>query len=197
LLARDANLLAPAHDDAMATEAPAFVVREFGLLARRIGPTDAHDWFEFAAMQEVRQHTSLVVDSLSDLQAAIGRTLVQDPGSPVYFAVRDERSSELVAVIGFHSRSAINRSAEINYEVRPSHWGRGVATAVCREAVHWGFSKLGLVRVQATAVEENLASQRVLRKAGFELEGRLRNFRIVRGNPKDYLVFSRLPGAPS
>src|SRR5215212_904839 len=123
-------------------ESPAFAVREFDLLARPIGLADAHDWFEFAAMPEVRQHTSLVIDSVSDLEAAIGRTLVQDPGAPVYFALRHEHSSELVAIIGFHSRSVAHRNAEINYEVRPSCWGRGVATAVCRDAVHWGFAKL-------------------------------------------------------
>ena len=178
-------------------EPPAFVVREFNLIARRISLADAHDWFEFAAMPEVRQHTSLIVESISDLQAAISRTLAEDPNTPVYFALRTEHSSELVAIIGFHSRSAVNRNAEVNYEVRPSYWGRGVATAVCTEAVHWGFSKLGLVRVQATTLEENVASQRVLKKVGFEPEGKLRNFRIVRGNPKDYLVFSRLPEASS
>jgi len=178
-------------------ESPSFAVREFDLLARPIGLADAHDWFEFAAMPEVRQHTSLVIDSVSDLESAIGRTLVQDPGAPVYFALRHEHSSELVAIIGFHSRFVANRNAEINYEVRPSCWGRGMATAVCRDAVHWGFAKIGLVRVQATTLKANLASQRVLEKVGFEREGTFRNFRVVRGNPRDYLVFSCVPGAPS
>ncbi len=176
-------------------KSPAFAIHEFNLLARPIGLADAHDWYQFAAMPEVRQHTSLVIGSMSDLEAAIGRTLVQDPGAPVYFTVRHEHSSELVAIIGFHSRSVAHRNAEINYEVRPSYWGRGVATAVCRDAVHWGFASLGLVRVQATTLEENLASQRVLEKVGFEREGTLRNFRIMRGNPRDYLVFSCVPAA--
>ena len=178
-------------------ESPAFAVREFDLLARLIGLADAHDWFEFAAMPEVRRHPSLVIDGVSDLEAAIGRTLVHDPGAPDYFALRHEHSYELVAIIGFHSRSVDHRNAEINYEVRPSCWGRGVATAVCRDAVHWGVAKLGLVRVQATTLEENLASQRVLEKVGFEREGTLRNFRLMRGNPRDYLVFSCVPGASS
>jgi hypothetical protein len=47
--------------------------------------------------------------------------------------------------------------------------------------------------VQVTTLEENRASQRVLEKVGFEREGTLHNFRIVRGDPRDCLVFSCLP----
>ncbi|CAN5473762.1 GNAT family N-acetyltransferase [soil metagenome] len=173
-----------------------FTVPDCHLVARRIGLEDAEDWFEFAVLPEVRRHTSGTVESLADVQAAIGRALTEDANAPVYFTLRDMSSSGLVAIVGFHTRSVVNRSAEINYELRPERWGRGVATAVCREAVRWGFSQLGLVRIQATTLEENVASQRVLQKAGFAPEGMLRNFRIVRGTPRNYLVFSTIPTSP-
>jgi RimJ/RimL family protein N-acetyltransferase len=64
---------------------------------------------------------------------------------------------------------------------------------MCRAATEWAFRAKGWVRVQATTLEANVASQRVLQKCGFLLEGRLRNFRLVRGEPHDYLVFSRVP----
>ena len=48
----------------------------------------------------------------------------------------------------------------------------------------------GFVRVQATALESNVASLRVLDKCGFAFEGLLRNFRKVRGVPMDYRVYS-------
>ena len=112
------------------------MVREFHLLARPIGLADAHDWFEFAAMREVRQDTSCgAIDRVSDLEAAIGRTLVQDPGAPVYFALRHEPSSGAGRDHRLSSRSVVQRNAEATSKVRPSCWGRGVATAVCRDAV--------------------------------------------------------------
>lgn len=174
-------------------QAPSFAVPEFNLAARPIAPDDAAEWFEFAALPEVKRHTSSTVESLADVQAAIGRTLTGEASAPVYFALRDAASSQLAAVVGYHSRSPLNRTAEISYEVRPALWGRGVATRVCRAAVAWGFDHLGLVRVQATTLEENVASQRVLAKAGFDIEGKLRNFRLVRGVPRDYLLFSMIP----
>jgi len=60
-------------------------------------------------------------------------------------------------------------------------------------ARQWAFEQRGWVRVQATTLPEHAASQRVLLKCGFEVEGRLRNFRIVRGEPRDYLLYARVP----
>ena len=75
-----------------------------------------------------------------------------------------------------------------------SSLGKGIASACCLAAVEWGFTVREWVRIQGTAQEQNLASQAVLRKCGFAYEGKLRNFRIVRGVPSDYLVFSAIPG---
>jgi RimJ/RimL family protein N-acetyltransferase len=99
--------------------------------------------------------------------------------------------------VGFHSISAVNRTAEITYGVHPNMWGKGLATSLCAGAVQWGFSVKSWVRIQATTLESNAASQRVLRKLGFSLEGKLRNFRMVREVPRDYLMFSILPGGPA
>ena len=97
--------------------------------------------------------------------------------------------------MGFHSVSPLNRSAEITYGVDPLLWGNGLATALCVAAVQWGFSAKSWVRIQATTLESNLASRRVLDKAGFAFEGRQRNFRMVRGAPRVYLLFSVTPPA--
>ena len=65
----------------------------------------------------------------------------------------------------------------IGYALRPDAWGRGLATEVVTELVGIG-EELGL-SVWAETFAENVASQRVLEKAGLELveevlaEGRL------------------------
>ena len=99
----------------------------------------------------------------------------------------------LVATFGFHTVSALNRTAEVTYTVRPEAAGRGLATLVCRAAVRWGFGARGWVRIQATVLEANLASRRVLDKCGFAFEGTLRNLRIVRGRPSDFLLYATVP----
>lgn len=173
--------------------ATAFAVPEFGLVARPIDRADAADWFAFAALPEVKQHTSSTVTAVEDLLASIDRCNLMEPSSPLCFALRRSSDGKLVGTVGFHTVSAVNRTAEVTYEVHPSYWGNGIASSACRAAVAWAFSELHLVRVQATTLESNFASQGVLAKCGFLLEGKLRNFRIVRGEPKDYLLYAIVP----
>jgi RimJ/RimL family protein N-acetyltransferase len=80
------------------------------------------------------------------------------------------------------------------YDVTPSHWGKGIATAVCRAATLWGFDVRGWHRNQGTVVLANFASQRVLERCGFQREGLLRNFRLVGGQSTDYRLYSAIPG---
>ena len=81
----------------------------------------------------------------------------------------------------------------IGYWIVPSERGQGVATAAVRLVVPWALAALDLRRLEAWVQPENLASQRVLRNAGFQQEGRLRNFLTTEGGTSDALVFSAIP----
>ena len=155
--------------------------------------SDAEDWAAFAILPEVTRLTSTVARSAADIAPMIERSLSGDPNAPVLFSVREPASGELVASIGFHTVSARDRTAEITYTVRPERWGKGLATAACEAALRWAFLHKQWVRVQATTLEEHVASQRVLLKCGFGFEGMLRNFRIVRGEPRNYLLYACIP----
>lgn len=76
--------------------------------------------------------------------------------------------------------------------VQPAR-GQGIATAAVRLVVPWAMDVLGLRRVEAWVDPKNVASQRVLSGAGFQQEGRLRNFLTVNDRPSDALVFSTIP----
>lgn len=165
-----------------------------GLRLRRLRLDDAAAWAEYATLPEVTQHTSSTAASVADVAAVIERGLEREPASPVHFAIVETAGGRLVAHVGFHTISPLNRSAEVTYDVHPDRWGRGIARAACAAALRWGFAERGWQRIQATTLESNLASQAVLRRCGFAFEGRLRAFRVVRGEPRDYLMFSRLPG---
>lgn len=164
-----------------------------GYLLAPMVPGDAPDWADYVLLPEVKRLTSSSCESVADLLPMIERSQSADPNAPRLFSVREAGSGRFVAAIGFHTVSALNRSAEVTYDVRPDCQGRGLATALCEAGVAWGFAEQGWLRIQATTLVEHVASQRVLTKCNFALEGRLRNFRIVRGEPRDYLMFSRIP----
>ena len=70
--------------------------------------------------------------------------------------------------------------------------GRGIAMAVVKQIVANGFAA-GLRRIEARVFERNVASARVLEKAGFRLEGRLEKSYVERdGTPYDEFVSARL-----
>jgi [ribosomal protein S5]-alanine N-acetyltransferase len=81
----------------------------------------------------------------------------------------------------------------LGYWVVPSERGHGVATAAVRLITPWAMNALNLRRLEAWVEPQNLASQRVLRNAGFRREGRLRNFLHTASGVSDALVFSVIP----
>jgi ribosomal-protein-alanine N-acetyltransferase len=78
----------------------------------------------------------------------------------------------------------------LGYWITPPERGHGAATSSVKLVVPWALNVLDLRRLEAWVEPENLASQRVLRRAGFQEEGRLRNFLTIDGRPADALVFS-------
>ena len=58
---------------------------------------------------------------------------------------------------------------ELGYRLRTSAWGKGYGTEGSRALIRKGFTELGMRRVFATTYEENIASRRVMEKAGLTL----------------------------
>lgn len=82
--------------------------------------------------------------------------------------------------------------AELAYDLSPAYWGRDIATAICKMVTLWSYEALHLQRVQATILETNTRSERVLQKSGFVYEGFLRSYRRIRGVPGNFKMYSRL-----
>ena len=59
---------------------------------------------------------------------------------------------------------------EVGYGFMPEYWGRGLATEIARILVRWGLEQLGLATLVAITTPANLASQRVMTKAGLAFE---------------------------
>ena len=67
-----------------------------------------------------------------------------------------------------------SRQIALGFRLRQVAWGQGYATEGAQALVHLGFTELGVERVTATTYEENLASRRVMEKAGMTLTRRFR-----------------------
>ena len=91
------------------------------------------------------------------------------------------------------SRRPQLRVGGLGYWIIPTARGNGAATSAVRLITPWAFDVLALQRLEAWVEPQNVVSQQVLLDAGFEQEGRLRNFFSTVTGPADALVFSTVP----
>jgi RimJ/RimL family protein N-acetyltransferase len=87
-------------------------------------------------------------------------------GSAYGFAIVD--LGEVVGVCGLEG-IAKGGEGELGYWVGRPFWGRGYATLAVRMVLEFAFQNLRLQQVNASVLETNATSRRVLEKNGFEL----------------------------
>ncbi len=109
--------------------------------------------------------------------------------SPTVWAV--EVDGEAAGGIGLEMHTDVERvSAEIGYWLGESIWGRGVATEAVTAVTAEAFRQFDLTRIYALPFADNVASTRVLEKAGYVREGHLKQSAIKDGQIRDQLLFA-------
>jgi len=100
-------------------------------------------------------------------------------------------AGEAVGGIGFTPQHDVERrSAEIGYWLGEPFWGRGIATEALIAVTEYAFANFDLCRLYAHVFDWNGASARVLEKAGYEFEGRLRKSVTKDGRTIDQLIYA-------
>jgi len=101
--------------------------------------------------------------------------------------------TEAIGSIGLTLGSDVHRfTAEMGYFLGEPFWGKGIMPRAVRYLTRWAIRELGLHRISAEPYATNIASHRVLEKAGFSREGRLRSSAFKNGKVVDQIVFSCL-----
>jgi RimJ/RimL family protein N-acetyltransferase len=122
-----------------------------------------------------------------DARAFIRSTAGQQPETAFAIVVRDEA----VGGIGVVPNADVERvSAEIGYWLAEPLWGRGIMTEVLAAVTRHAGEAHGLTRIYALPFASNVGSRRVLEKAGYALEGRLRRSAIKDGRVIDQLQYA-------
>jgi RimJ/RimL family protein N-acetyltransferase len=104
-----------------------------------------------------------------------------------------EVSGEAVGAIGYVSGMDVERySAEIGYWLGESHWGRGIVTEALVLVTTHVFESGNMLRLFALPFADNLSSIRVLEKAGYVREARLRASSVKYGEPRDQMLYARI-----
>jgi [ribosomal protein S5]-alanine N-acetyltransferase len=128
-------------------------------------------------------HPYTETDAKNWLESVIGRF----PETNFAICVCDEA----VGGIGFILQQDVAyRSAEIGYWLGEDYWGRGLATESVGAITEYAFAHHDVCRLYAHVFEWNVASARVLEKAGYAFEGRLKKSVTKAGRTIDQLLYA-------
>src|SRR5437868_1751743 len=98
---------------------------------------------------------------------------------------------EAAGGIGFFLQEDIfRRSVEIGYWLGEAFWGRGIVTDAVRAMSEYIFANFDVCRIYAGVFEWNPGSMRVLEKAGYVLEGRMRKAATKDGQTIDEFIYA-------
>jgi ribosomal-protein-alanine N-acetyltransferase len=129
--------------------------------------------------------------TLQDAQFFVERCAASDETRQLNRAIAV--NGEAVGSIGLTLGSDVyRRSAELGYWLAEAFWGKGIMTEAVRRLCAEAFARFDIVRIFAEPYTYNTGSRRVLEKAGFTLEGIMRNGVTKRGKVLDYCMYALL-----
>lgn len=89
------------------------------------------------------------------------------------FAITRSADDTLIGSIGIHANQR-HRHADIGYWIGSAYWNQSYATEALQRLIRFGFETMQLNRIYAGYFSDNIASRRVMEKAGMQYEGLFR-----------------------
>ena len=107
------------------------------------------------------------------------------------FAVFERGSHNIVALVHLlHITRGARQDAILAYSVDHEHQRRGIATEAARAVARFAFEEMNLHRLTTGYYPHNVASGKVLRKLGFNVEGYARDYLFIDGAWRDSILVS-------
>lgn len=89
-------------------------------------------------------------------------------------------------------RHGVAESCELGYWMGAAHAGKGYMSEALDLTIAFVFETLGLHRIEAACIPDNMRSIQLLQKAGFRREGVMREYLRINGEWRDHYLFALL-----
>lgn len=175
------------------------------LLLDEVVPSDLDNIHLLHSFPEVDRYNTMGIPETIEQSASLlsGWMAHQDqqPRTSYIFCMRSVATKEFVGLMALNLGKPKYKMAEVWYKIFPAHWGHGYTTEALAQVLKFGFEVLQLHRIEAGCAVENVASVRVLEKAGMTREGLQRKALPIRGDWVDCFCYAILetdydPAAP-
>ncbi len=163
------------------------------LILRPVAPGDARAIFAFYAQdpEVVRFVMWRPHRALADTEAYIADCLGTPADKSRSYALIARDDGRLLG--NFALRLPEPHRLDCGYVLAQAYWGRGLMTEALSEIARWAISQDGVWRIGAVCDVDNLASARVMEKAGLEREGILRRWLVhpnISPEPRDCFSYA-------
>ncbi len=149
------------------------VIHTKRLLLRMVKKSDAKCLFELCRRPETSQFSLWSPHkSIEDTREFINYQIQRyRKRQCTFFVVEHKESGKVIGTCSYVSIDENYKVAEIGYSILSDLWGEGFGTEVADALMGFAFDRMGVQRVFARVLPQNVASAAVLQKIGFEYEG--------------------------
>lgn len=144
----------------------------------RIRPLTMADFDFFYAMQSDPEMMRFIRPAETDRAVIKSRIAMmenyaaENPGLGTFLGLLKPDGPTVALGVLRHLEYQPGNDLEVGYLIARDYWNRGLATEITQALTQFGFERFGVNLLRAVVHPENLASQRVLLKSGFELVGK-------------------------
>ncbi len=148
------------------------------LFLRKLTPTDVDDLREWLGLDGVYKYWGRSAgkgEKNPELLFIDPRPNVKrKPSRDFIWGIENKEDNRVIGMIEVFDVEN-DRLGNIGYRINPSFWSKGICTEALKRVIDFIFLETTLDRLNAEADIENVASNIVLEKCGFTLEGCIRN----------------------
>jgi ribosomal-protein-alanine N-acetyltransferase len=166
------------------------------LIIRELQPDDLNNIHILHSLPETDEFNTLgIPESLQVTDQILSSWLnerQQEPRSGYVFGIELNESNRFIGLIAINQGKPKLKRAEVWFKIHKDYWNKGYTTEALIAILYFGFNHLHLHRIEAGCAVENIASARVIEKAGMIREGMCRKDLPIRGMWKDSYSYAIL-----
>ncbi len=164
------------------------------LVLRRFRVEDANEMFDnWASRDEVTKTLAWRTHESIDETVEFLETVTSNYSNPKYYVWAITLEGEVIGSISCGNIHPINHSAEMGFALSDDYWNEGYTTEALNGVLDFLFGSVNMHRVMAVHLEGNDASAKVMKKAGMQYEGNLREAALSKtGEYTDLHMYSIL-----
>ncbi len=152
------------------------------LILRKLTLDDVSDIFEYASNHEVPEFLPWEPHKTTEDTLAFINLVEEEfkKFNSIVLGIEIKENKKLIGTIAIRNWDKADRCIDIGYVISKNYWNKGLTAEALKAVIEFGFEQLNANRIEAHCDEDNIASYRVMEKAGMKYEGTLRQKILIK-----------------